>query len=136
MRAIGRVGLVKTTVHLLLGTEGLDDTQATQCLLHLTHRVAPQTLSLGRVLLQLTTYQSHKPSHHRHDDQCEGGQLPRYKQHRREIGNDEDWVLEQHLERRHDGVLYLQHITTHACNDITFALFREESQWQRRDLLV
>ena len=41
VRAIGRVHGVKTVVHLLLSDEGLDDAQASKCLLHLTHRVAP-----------------------------------------------------------------------------------------------
>ena len=74
--AVGGIDLIETAVHLPLGTEGLDDTQTTECLLHLTHGIAPKGLSLDRVLFQLTTYPAHKPSHEGYDGQGEECQLP------------------------------------------------------------
>ena len=125
--SIGRVDLVETTVHLLFSDKGLDDAQTSQCLLHLTHRVAPQGLGLDRILLQLTTYPTHEPPHDGNDDEGEECQLPRDKEQGSKIADDENRVLEQHLERGHDGVLYLLHITTHAGNDVTLALLGEEA---------
>ena len=95
--AVCRVDLVEAAVHLLLGTESLDDAEAAQCLLHLTHRVAPESLSLHTLGLQLTTYPAHEPTHDGHDDQRKHRQLPRDKQQHGEVADDEDGVLEEHL---------------------------------------
>ena len=134
--AIGGVDAVETTIHLTLCTEGLDDTQTTERLLHLTHRIAPQTLGLDALGLQLTTYPTHEPAHDGHDDEGEEGQFPRDEDQGGEVTHDQDRVLEQHLERRHDGVLDLLHITTHTGDDVTLAFLGEETQWQGGDLLV
>ena len=115
--AIGRIDTVKATVHTLLGTE-------TEC------------LCLDRLCFQFTAYPSHEPSHDGHDNEGEKRQFPRDEDEGSEIADNEDRVLEEHLQRCHDGVLDLLHVTTHAGDDITFALLGEESEWQRSDLLV
>ena len=134
--AIGGVDIVKATVHTLLGTESLDDTQTAERLLHLTHRVAPECLCLDRLCFQLSAYPSHEPSHDGHDNEGEKREFPRDEDEGSEIADNEDRVLEEHLQRCHDGVLDLLHVTTHAGDDITFALLGEESEWQRSDFLV
>ena len=134
--AISGVDGVETTVHLLLGTEGLDDAQTSEGLLHLTHRVAPQALGLHALGLQLTAYPTHKPAHDGHDDEGKHRQLPRDEKQHGEVADDEDGVLEEHLERGHDGVLDLLHVATHAGNDVALALLGEEAQGQGVDFLV
>ena len=74
--AVGRIDGVETTVHLLLGTEGLDDAEAAKRLFHLTHRVAPQCLRLHALSLQLTAYPPHEPPHDGNDDECKHRELP------------------------------------------------------------
>ena len=134
--AIGRIDLVEPAVHLLFGTEGLDDAQSAQRLLDLAHRVAPQGLGLDALRLQLATHIAHQPAHDGHDDEREERQLPGNEDEGRKIRDDEDRILEQHLERRHDGVLNLLHVATHTGNDVALALLREEAKWQCRNLLV
>ena len=134
--AISRVHGVETFVHLLLSTERLDDAQSAQRLLHLTHRVAPQGLCLDGLLLQLASHESHEPAEQRYEDNREQRELPRDDEQRDEIDDDENRILEQHVERRHDGILYLLHITAHACNDITLTLLAEEAQREGSDFLI
>ena len=134
--SIGRVHRVKPLVHLLLCNKRLDDPQTTQCLLHLTHRVAPQRLSLDRLRLQFPAYPTHKPAHDGHDGQGKQRQLPRDKQQGCKITDNQDGVLKQHLQTRHDGVFHLIHVTAHPRDDVPLPFLREEAQRQRRDLLV
>ena len=133
---IGRVHGIKPPVHLLLRNERLDDSQTTQCLLHLTHRIAPQCLSLDRLRLQFPAYPTHKPAHDGHDGQGKQRQLPRDKQQGCKITDNQDGVLKQHLQTRHDRMLHLVHVTAHPRNDVSLPFLREEAQRQRRDLLV
>ena len=134
--AISRVHRVEALVHLLLSTERLDDAQSAQRLLHLTHRVAPQRLCLDGLLLQLASHKPHEPAEQRNEDDCEQRELPRDDEQRDEIDDDENRILEQHVERRHDRIFYLLHITTHACNDIALTLLAEEAQRERSDFLI
>ena len=53
-----------------------------------------------------------------------------------EIEEDQDRVLEEHVERRHDAVLHFLHITAHAGNDISLALLAEETERETVYLLV
>ena len=115
--------MVKPAVHLLLGTESLDDSQTTQRFFYLTHRVAPQGLGLDALGFQLSSDITHKPAHDGYDNQGEERQLPRDEDKGGKVGDDQDGILEQHLQTRHDAVLYLLHITAHTGNDVTLALF-------------
>ena len=124
---ISGIHTVETGIHLLLRRESLDDTQTAQRLFHLTHRVAPQGLRLHTVLLQLPAHKSHEPAEQGHKDQSKHRQLPRYDHQRNEVGDDQHGILKQHIQRRHDTVFYLLHITAHSGNDVTFALFREKA---------
>ena len=133
---IGRVDTVKAGVHLPLGTESLDDTQTAQRFLHLTHRVAPQSLCLDTLLFQLTAYDAHEPAEDRYEDDGEQGELPRHEQECCKVDHDKDGVLEQHIQTRHNARLHLLHIAAHPRDNVTLPFFAEESQWQRGDLLV
>ena len=133
---VGRVHRVKPPVHLLFRNKRLDDPQTTQCLLHLTHRVAPQRLGLDRLGLQFSAYPTHKPAHDGHDGQGKQCQLPRDKQQGCKITDNQDRILKQHLQTRHDRVFHLIHVTAHPRNDVPLPFLREEAQRQRRDLLV
>ena len=97
--AVVRVDTVEAIVHCLLSAEGLDDTQATQRLLHLAHRVTPQGLCLNAAALQLASHHAHKVAEDGHEDDGEQRELPRDEEQRGEIDDDEDGILEQHVER-------------------------------------
>ena len=119
--------LIETLFHLLLGNESLDDAQATQRLLQLGHRVAPLALCLERLPLQFLTYSTHHPTHGRHYKQCEHGQLPTDGNHRGEINDNQNGILDEHIQRTGDGRLHLGHVTTHAGDNVSLTLFRKES---------
>ena len=74
--AVVRVHAVEALVHLLLGTEGLDDAQSAQRFLYLTHRVAPQGLRLDALPLQLAAHNAHEPAEEGHEDDGEERELP------------------------------------------------------------
>ena len=134
--AVVAVHLVETTVHLLLCVESLDDTQSAQCLFYLTHRIAPQRLGLDALLLELSTHKTHEPTKQGHEEDGKEGETPRDNHQRGEISNDQNGVLEEHVERGHDGVLYLLYITAHTGNDISLTLLTEEAQRQGGNLLI
>ena len=69
--------MVEAAVHLILGTESLDDAQSAQRLLHLAHRVAPERLSLDALLLQAAAHHSHEPAEDGYKDDGEQRELPR-----------------------------------------------------------
>ena len=97
-QAVVGIDAVEAFVHLVFSAERLDDTQSAECLLNLRHGVAPQILCLDGVLLELASYESHEPSENGHEEEGEYRELPRYEQQCREVGDDEDWILEQHVE--------------------------------------
>ncbi len=134
--AVSGVGLVEAVVHLLLRIEGLDDAQAAERLLHLTHRVAPKLLGLYALRLQLTADKAHEPAEDGYEDDGEDGELPRDDEQRDEVEEDENGVLKQHVERRHDAVLNLLYVAAHAGNDVALALLAEKAQRQRGYLMV
>ena len=130
------VDVAEAVVHLLFGAERLYYAQSAERLLHLRHGVAPQALCLYRLALELSSHEAHEPSEDGHEDEGEERQLPRDEEQGGEIGDDENGVLEEHVERRHDAAFYLAHVARHACNDVAFALLGEEPEGQRRDLCV
>ena len=123
-------------VHLLLSTEGLDDAQSAQCFFHLTHGVAPESLRLDALCFQLSAHIAHKPTHNRYDDKGKQCELPGNKDKCRKIADNQNRILEKHLQTGHDAVFYLLHITAHTSNNVTFAFLREKAQRQRCNLLV
>ena len=62
--------------------------------------------------------------------------MPRGNNQCYEIADDENGVLEKHVKTRHNRVLNLLNITTHAGDDVTFALFTEETKRQGIDFLI
>lgn len=92
--AIGVVDLGEARVHLVLRTEGLDDAQAAQRLLHLAHRVAPQGLRLDGLRLQLAAHHAHEPAEDGYEDDGEERQLPTDGQQGGEIDDDQDGIFE------------------------------------------
>ena len=69
--SVGAVHLVKSRIHLIFGTEGLDNAQSAQRFLHLTHGVAPQRLGLNGVLFKPSAHIPHEPAEQRHENQGE-----------------------------------------------------------------
>ena len=134
--AIAAVHLVEAPVHLILGAECLDDAQSAQGFLYHTHRITPKRLRLGALCLQLLSYNTHEPAEWWHKEDGEEGELPADADERDEIEENENRILEEHIERRHDAVLYFLHITAHSGDDISLALFAEEAQRKRGNLLV
>ena len=117
------VDTIILVVHLLLSIECLDDAQPTQRFFHHAHGITPQCLCLDGILFQLASDEAHKPAHQRYEDDGEKGELPRNKYQRGEIGNNQDGILEKHVETRHDGIFNLLYVTTHTSDDVTLALF-------------
>ena len=134
--AITAIHLVEAPVHLILCTERLDDAQSAQGFLYHTHRIAPERLRLGALCLQLLSYNTHEPAEWWHKEDGEEGKLPADADERDEIEENENRILEEHIERRHDAVLYFLHITAHSGDDISLALLAEEAQRKRGNLLV
>ena len=134
--AVAAVDAVKALVHLFFRTEGFNNAQSAQCLLDLAHGVAPQSLCRHAARFELTADKAHEPAKDRNKDNGEQRELPRHDKQCREIGNDQDRIFEQHIQTGHDAVLDLLHVTTHAGDDVTLALLREEAEVQRGDLAV
>ena len=130
------VYVVETLVHLLLCTESLDNAKSAKSFFHLTHGVAPERLGIGALRFQFSAHKAHEPTKDRHKDNGEESELPANGNKGAEINNYEDRVFEKHVETRHDAVLHLLHIATHAGNDITFAFFAKEAKVQRSYLLI
>ena len=134
--AVAAVNLIEVLVHLFFCTERLDDAQAAQRFFYHTHRIAPKCLCLDTVCLQFLAHYSHKPAERWYKENGEEGKLPTDADQRNEIEEDQDRVLEEHVERRHDAAFYLAHVARHTCNDVALALFAEEAQRKRGNLLV
>ena len=134
--AVAAVNLIETLVHLFFCTERLDDVQAAQRFFYHTHRVAPKCLCLDTVCLQFLAHYSHEPAERWYKENGEEGELPTDADQRNEIEENQDRVLEEHVERRHDAVLHFLHITAHAGNDISLALLAEETERETVYLLV
>ena len=135
-RAVSVIHPGKALVHLLLRAESLDDAQSAQRLFHLAHGVAPELLRLDAAGFQFPAHIAHEPAEEGHEEEREERELPGDEYQRGEIGNDEDGILEQHVQGRHDAVLYLLHVSAHAGDDVPLSLFAEEAQREAVDLLV
>ena len=69
--SVGAVHFVESCIHLIFGTECLDNAQPAQCFLHLAHRIAPQRLCLNGVLLKPAPHITHEPAEQRHENKGE-----------------------------------------------------------------
>ena len=127
---------LKTSLDLLFRIEGLNDTQTAQRLLNLAHQQAPLLLPLERLTFQLLADLPHDITRQWQQDQDKKRQLPADRDHSDQIDNDQDRVLEQHIQRAHDRGLNLVHVARDPSDDIAFPLLGEEAQRQLRDLPV
>ena len=134
--AVGFIGAFKAVAHFALRVERLHDAQAAEGFFHLRHEVAPLALGEERFPFQLLAYRPHEPAHHGQHHEGEQRELPADGHQRAEVGDDEDGVLEQHVQRTHDGGLHLLHVAAHAGDDVAFALLREEAEGKRQDFAV
>ena len=130
------VAFLKTVLYLRLRIESLDNTQATQRLLYLTHQIPPLLLSLERFPFQLLSDRSHHISGERQQDEDKKRQLPADGDHPDQVDQDQDRVFEEHIKRTHDRSLDLVHISRNACDYIPLPLFREKAQREFRYLAV
>ena len=104
------VRLFKTFLNLTLCIECLDDTQTAQGLFDLAHQKAPLLLSFERFPFQFLADLSHDIASDGQQDQHEECQLPTDRDHTHQIDQDQDRILEQHVQGAHDGGLDLIHI--------------------------
>ena len=135
-RAVSVIHPGEAFVHLFLRAESLDDAQSAQRLFHLAHGVAPELLRFDAAGFQFPAHIAHEPAEEGHEEEREERELPGDEYQRGEIGDDEDGILEQHVQGRHDAVLYLLHVSAHAGDDVPLSLFAEEAQREAVDLLV
>ena len=130
------VDLRKTLLHLLLSNECFDDAESSQSLFYLTDTITPFRLGKERTCFQLLADTTNTPCQQWHHQQREQRELPTHGKHGTYIDKNKDRILDQHVERGGDATIYLVHIGTHTCQDITFSFFWEERQRQRKNLLV
>ena len=126
----------KTAFHLALCNECLDDAQAAERLLKLAESVAPLRLGIEGVALERLAYAANTDGHDGHDDQGEQRELPTQIDERADIDEQEDGVLDDHVERRADRGVHFVDVGRDARQDVAFALFGEEGQRQRQHLAV
>ena len=122
--------------HLLFSNEGLDDTQTAQRLVELSQDVAPLTLHLGRLTLQLTADRTHNPACQGGYDNDKHGELPADGEHGGEADDDGYRLADKHVDTAGNTVLYRSHVGRHTGNDVALALVREETQRQAQHLVV
>ena len=90
--------LFETVHHLVFGYESLDDAQSAQRLFQLRHRVAPFPLGFQRLAFQLLADLSHQPAHTRQYQDSKQGQLPTGYNQSGKIKQNQDRILEQHIQ--------------------------------------
>ena len=134
--AEGLILCLEALLDLPLGVERLDDAQPTERLLDLTHQRPPLCLPHERLALELLTHLTHRIASHGQEDEDESCQLPTDQEHGREVNQNEDGILEQHVERTHDRGLNLVHVARDARQDVAFALLGEEAERQLGDLAI
>ena len=127
---------VEAFLHLLLGPECLDDAQAAEGLFNLRHRVAPQRLGLQGLRFQLAADPAHDPEHEGSEQDGEEGHLPGNENQGAEVEDDQDWVLDQHVQGGRDGSLDFLDVAADAGDDVSFPLLGEEAQGQAEDLAI
>ena len=130
------VDLRETFIHLPFSNECLDDTKTAQSFFYLTDAITPFRLGVEGTLLEFLANLSNTSSQQRNHQEGEQGELPTHGEHRTYIHQDEDRVLDQHIEGGGDTAINFIHIGTHTCQDVALSLFREEREGQRKNFLV
>ncbi len=125
----------KTVLDLSLGIESFDDAQASERFFYIAHDYAPLVLALQRFPFQLFTDAAHDRAGNWQQNQYKNRKLPADGNHHTETHENHDGILEEHVERRHYGVLHLGHVSAHACYDITLA-FGSEKTYRKLDNLA
>ena len=116
---------VETVFHLAFGVECLDYSQSSQSLFDVRHQESPLVLRVERLALQSLAYTTHYKAGKRQQNKDKHGQLPRQVNHHGQAADYHDRILEEHVERRHDGIFDFGHVTRHTGHDIAFAGFGE-----------
>ena len=93
-------------------------------------------LYLKRFPLKVLSHDTHHPHHQRGEKDGEGRHLPADHEKGGEVEENQDRVLDEHLDRSRDGILHLLHVTAHPGDDVAFLLLREEAQRKGQDLVV
>ncbi len=127
---------LKAVGHLLLGVESLDDAEAAQGFLHLGHGVAPEGLRLQGLPLELFADNAHHPDESGDESKHDEHHFRTQEHQEPEIEDDQDRVLDQHLDGSGDGGLHLVHVAAHPGDDVALAFLGEETDGQVQDLVV
>ena len=127
---------VEAVGHLAFGQERLDYAQAAECLFDLRHGVGPEALGFEAARLEFTTYRGHNQQHNWREDQCKDRQFPRHRKEHGEVDDDQNRVLDQHVQRTGYRGLDFLDIAAHTGYDVALALLREETYRQREDFAV
>ena len=85
--------------HLFFCNEGLDDAESSEGFLYLTDAIAPFRLGIKGVLLEFLADTPDAACQQRHYQQGEKRELPTHGKHRSYIDQNEDGVLDNHVER-------------------------------------
>ena len=123
-------------IHLRLGIEGLDDSQTTESLLKDAEKLAQLSLSLTTLAFEVLTYATDDCAGKRKHDESEEGELRAHDNHRDEIYDDEDGVLEEHVNGGHDRPLDLADIASGSLHDVSLTLFLKEADREADNLGV
>ena len=126
----------ETIDHLVLGNESLDDAQPTQCLLNLTDAVGEFGLHGQGLRLQFLTDSPNAECHQGHYKQSEEGKLPTDYDECSHVNEDEDGILDDHIQRGGDGRIYLVDVSCDTCHDVALALFAKEGEGQTNNLAI
>ena len=127
---------IKAFAHLFLSCESLNNTHAAQSLFELGHCIAPLVLCIERFVFKFAPDLAHYPPHNRQDDERKERQLPTRINQDTEIAEEENGVLDQHIQRTRYRVFDLVYVAAHARHNISFALIREEGERETDNLVV
>ena len=128
--------LLEAAGHALFGAEGLDDAQAAEGFFDLAHGVAPVALGFGGIGLEFAAGEADDEDHHRGEDDDEQRELPGHAEEDEEVDDDQDGVLDQHLDGAGDGGFDFLDIAADAGDDVAFPFLAEEAEGQGENLAV
>ena len=127
---------VEAGAEFVLGIETLDNTQTEERLIDGREDLGVLFLSLGGRFLETATDATDKEDGDRHEDEYEERQLPRDDEEGDEVHEDHHGVLEEDIERRHNGCLDLVDIVGHTRDDVSAAGVGEVPHREGEDLIV
>ena len=103
---------------------------------HLGHGVAPELLGLEGGAAELLSDDTHDPDEARNEEDDEQGQFRAGKQQDPKVEQDQDRVLDEHLDGGSDGRFHLADVPADPGDDVPLALLGEEADGQGEDLVV